>query len=157
MTSLAYLTNEFISSCLDNSIEPNLYENNNIEKRIYDFIEEKAEVYELLRLHPAKKRKLFGFLIIACIEIKMSQLLGLFLESSEEGVKYCFINQCEGMTRRQISGYKRKIQKFTKNVFNNAIKEIKKILVEEGNIEEILELVFEDATHCDNLQNFMRT
>jgi hypothetical protein len=157
MTSVEYLRNGFISSCLDHSIDPSLYENNNIEKRIYDFIEEKPEIHELLGLHPEKKKKLFGFLIIASMEIKMSQLLVLFLESSEEGVKYCFINQCEEMTRRQISGYKRKIQKFTKNVFSNAIEEIKKMLIEGGNIEEMLKLVFEDATHCKNLLNFMRT
>ena len=157
MTSVGYLTNGFVSSCLDHSIDPSLYENNNIEKRISDFIEEKPEIHELLGLHPEKKKKLFGFLIIASMEIKMSQLLGLFLESSDEGVKYCFINQCEGMTRRQISSYKRKIQKFAKNVFSNAIEEIKKMLIEGGNIEEMLELVFKNETHCKNLLNFMRT
>lgn len=50
MTSLEYLRNRFVSSCLDHSIDPSLYENNNIE--------EKPEVHELLRLHPEKKEKI---------------------------------------------------------------------------------------------------
>ena len=122
MSSIEYFTNGFMVGMWNYEISPSLYENNNIDRKISAFIETKAEIQELLARQPEKKSKLFGFLIYACSNVKMSQLLGIFLENSEEGVKYCFINQCEGMTRRQISGYKRKIQKFIKNVFNNAIK-----------------------------------
>ena len=61
------------------------------------------------------------------------------------------------MTPRQIAGYKRKLNNFSKTVFDRGIDEIKKILVECGNIEEMLELVFENVTHYDNLLSFMRT
>lgn len=157
MTSVEYFTNDFISGMWDSTFKPSLYENNNMDKKISAFIESKAEIQELLARHPEKKRKLFGFLLTCCVDVKMSQLLGVFLESSEEGVKYCFIKQCDGMTPRQIAGYKRKLNKFTKTVFDRGIDEIKKILVECGNIEEMLELVFENATHYENLLSFMRT
>lgn len=157
MSSIEYFTNVFISGMWDSTFIPSLYENNNIDKKISAFIESKAEIQELLARQPEKKRKLFGFLLTCCVDVKMSQLLGIFLENSEEGVKYCFIKQYQGMTPRQIAGYKRKLNKFSKSVFDRGIDEIKKILVEGGNIEEMLELVFENATHYENLLSFMRT
>lgn len=157
MSSIEYFTNVFISGMWDSTFIPSLYENNNIDKKISAFIESKAEIQELLARQPEKKRKLFGFLLTCCVDVKMSQLLGIFLENSEEGVKYCFIKQYQGMTPRQIAGYKRKLNKFSKSVFDRGIDEIKKILVECGNIEEMLELVFENATHYENLLSFMRT
>ena len=53
-----------------------------MDKKISAFIESKAEIQELLARHPEKKRKLFGFILTCCVDVKMSQLLGIFLESS---------------------------------------------------------------------------
>ena len=78
-------------------------------KKIYAFIETKAEIHELLARQPQKKRKLVGFILTCCVDVKMSQLLGLFFK------------QYEGMTPRQISGYKRKLNKFSKSVFDKGI------------------------------------
>ena len=126
MSSIEYFTNGFVSMMWDNTFTPDLYENKNIDKKISAFIESKVEIHELLDRQPEKKRKLFGFLMTCCVDVKMSQLLGIFLENSEEGVKYCFIKQYQGMTPRQISGYKRKLNKFSKSVFDKGIDEIKK-------------------------------
>lgn len=59
------------------------------------------------------------------------------------------------MTPRQIAGYKRKLNKFSKSVFDKGIVEIKKILVEDGNIEEMLELVFSNEKHYNNILKFL--
>jgi hypothetical protein len=155
MSSIEYFTNGFISGMWDSTFKPSLYENNNMDKKISAFIESKAEIQELLARQPDKKRKLFGFLMTCCVDVKMSQLLGIFLENSEEGVKYCFIKQYQGMTPRQIAGYKRKLNRFSKTVFDKGIDEIKKILVEDGNIEEILELVFSNEKHYNNILKFL--
>jgi hypothetical protein len=155
MSSIEYFTNGFVSMMWDSTFTPNLYENNNIDEKISAFIESKAEIHELLASQPEKKRKLFGFLMTCCVDVKMSQLLGIFLENSEEGVKYCFIKQYQGMTPRQIAGYKRKLNKFSKSVFDKGIVEIKKILIEDGNIEEMLELVFSNEKHYDNILKFL--
>ena len=156
MSSIEYFTNGFVSMMWDNTFTPDLYENKNIDKKISAFIESKVEIHELLDRQPEKKRKLFGFLMTCCVDVKMSQLLGIFLENSEEGVKYCFIKQYQGMTPRQISGYKRKLNKFSKSVFDKGIDEIKKILIEDGNIEEMLELVFSNEKHYNNIVTFLR-
>ena len=156
MSSIEYFTNGFVSMMWDNTFTPDLYENKNIDKKISAFIESKVEIHELLDRQPEKKRKLFGFLMTCCVDVKMSQLLGIFLENSEEGVKYCFIKQYQGMTPRQIAGYKRKLNKFSKSVFDKGIDEIKKILIEDGNIEEMLELVFSNEKHYNNIVTFLR-
>ena len=137
MSSIEYFTNGFVSMMWDSTFTQNLYENNNIDKKISAFIEAKVEIQELLASQPQKKRKLFGFILTCCVDVKMSQLLALFLESSEEGVKYCFIKQYEGMTPRQIAGYKRKLNKFDKG------------------IEEMLELVFSNEKHYNNILKFL--
>jgi hypothetical protein len=155
MSSIEYFTNGFVSMMWDSTFPPNLYDNNNIDKKISAFIEEKAEIQELLARQPEKKRKLFGFILTCCVDVKMNQLFGVFLESSEEGVKYCFIKQYQGMTPRQIAGYKRKLNKFSKTVFDKGIDEIKKILVEDGNIEEMLELVFSNEKYYNNILKFL--
>ena len=155
MSSIEYFTNGFVSIFWDTKFTPNLYENNNMDKKISTFIETKAEIQELLASHPQKKRKLVGFILTCCVDVKMNQLLEKFLENSEEGVKYCFIEQYQGMTPRQIAGYKRKINKFSKSVYSKGIDEIKKILVEDGNIEEILELVFLNEKHYNNILKFL--
>jgi hypothetical protein len=67
---------------LDSTFTPNLYENNNIDEKISAFIESKAEIQELLASQPDKKRKLFGFILTCCVDVKMNQLLGIFLENS---------------------------------------------------------------------------
>ena len=82
MSSIEYFTNGFISGMWDSTFKPSLYENNNMDKKISAFIESKAEIQELLARHPEKKRKLFGFILTCCVDVKMSQLLGIFLESS---------------------------------------------------------------------------
>jgi hypothetical protein len=155
MSSIEYFTNGFVSIFWDTKFTPNLYENNNMDKKISTFIETKAEIQELLASHPQKKRKLVGFILTCCVDVKMNQLLEKFLENSEEGVKYCFIDQYQGMTPRQIAGYKRKINKFSKSVYSKGIDEIKKILVEDGNIEEMLELVFSNEKHYNNILKFL--
>jgi hypothetical protein len=66
-----------------------------------------------------------------CVDVKMSQLLGIFLK------------QYQGMTPRQISGYKRKLNRFSKTVF------------EDGNIEEMLELFFSNEKHYNNILKFL--
>ena len=78
-------------------------------KKISAFIESKAEIQELLASKLEKKRKLIGFILTCCVDVKMSKLLGLFFK------------QYEGMTPRQISGYKRKLNKFSKSVFDKGI------------------------------------
>jgi hypothetical protein len=155
MSSIEYFTNGFVSMMWDSTFTPNLYENNNIDKKISAFVSIKAEIQELLARQPEKKRKLFGFILTCCVDVKMSQLFGIFLENSEEGVKYCFIKQYEGMTPRQIAGYKRKLNKFSKSVFDKGIGEIKKILIEDGDIEEMLELVFSNEKHYHNILKFL--
>ena len=155
MSSIEYFTNGFVSMMWDSTFTPNLYENNNIDKKISAFIESKAEIQELLTRQPEKKRKLVGFILTCCVDLKMNQLFGIFLENSEEGVKYCFIKQYQGMTPRQIAGYKRKLNKFSKTVFDKGINEIKKILVEDGDIEEMLELVFSNEKHYNNILKFL--
>lgn len=157
MSSIEYFTNGFVSMFWDSKFTPNLYENNNMDKKISAFIQSKAEIHELLARQPEKKRKLFGFIMTCCVDVKMSQLLGIFLENSEEGVKYCFIKQYHGMTPRQIAGYKRKLNKFSKSVYSKGIDEIKKILVEDGNIEEMLELVFSNEKHYHNIFTFLNS
>ncbi len=72
MSSIEYFTNEFVSMMWDNTFTPDLYENNNIAKKISAFIESKAEIHELLVRQPNKKRKLFGFLMTCCVDVKMS-------------------------------------------------------------------------------------
>lgn len=155
MSSIEYFTNGFVSMMWDSTFTPDLYENNNMDKKISAFIETKSEIQELLARQPEKKRKLFGFILTCCVDVKMSQLLGIFLENSEEGVKYCFIKQYQGMTPRQIAGYKRKLNKFSKSVFDKGINEIKKILVENGNIEEMLGLVFTSEKNYENILKFL--
>ena len=155
MSSIEYFTNGFVSMMWDSTFTPDLYENNNMDKKISAFIETKSEIQELLASQPEKKRKLFGFILTCCVDVKMSQLLGIFLENSEEGVKYCFIKQYQGMTPRQIAGYKRKLNKFSKSVFDKGINEIKKILVENGNIEEMLGLVFTSEKNYENILKFL--
>ena len=59
------------------------------------------------------------------------------------------------MTPRQIAGYKRKLNNFSKSVYSKGIDEIKKILVEDGDIEEMLELVFSNEKHYDNILKFL--
>jgi len=155
MSSIEYFTNGFVSMMWDSTFTYDLYENNNMDKKISAFIESKAEIQELLASQPEKKRKLYGFILTCCVDVKMNQLFGIFLENSEEGVKYCFIKKYQGMTPRQIAGYKRKLNNFSKTVFDKGIKEIKKILVEDGNIEEILELVFSNEKHYNNIFTFL--
>ena len=155
MSSIEYFTNGFVSMMWDSTFTPNLYENNNMDKKISAFIESKAEIQELLTRQPEKKRKLVVFILTCCVDVKMNQLFGIFLENSEEGVKYCFIKQYQGMTPRQIAGYKRKLNNFSKSVFDKGINEIKKILVEDGNIEEMLELVFSNEKHYNNILKFL--
>jgi hypothetical protein len=155
MSSIEYFTNGFISIFWDSRFKPNLYQNNNMDKKISAFIESKAEIQELLASQPDKKRKLYGFILTCCVDVKMNQLFEEFLENSEEGVKYCFIEQYQGMTPRQIAGYKRKLNNFSKIVYSKGIDEIKKILVEDGDIEEILELVFSNEKHYNNILKFL--
>jgi hypothetical protein len=155
MSSIEYFTNGFVSMFWDNRFNPNLYQNNNMDKKISAFIESKAEIQELLASQPEKKRKLVGFILTCCVDVKMNQLFGIFLENSEEGMKYCFIEQYQGMTTRQIAGYKRKLNNFSKTAYSKGIDEIKKILVEDGNIEEILELVFSNEKHYNNILKFL--
>jgi len=57
----------------DSTFKSSLYENNNMDKKISAFIESKAEIQELLASQSDKKRKLF--------DVKMSQLLGIFLSN----------------------------------------------------------------------------
>ena len=136
-------------------INKSLYQNEMIEILISDFIENKEEIQELLRRHPEKKKKYYGFLIFAFLDVKLQQLHNDFIEKSEEGVKYCFINQCEGMTPRQISRYKRKINKFLKNVFGDSIDSVNQILIKGSNIEEMLELVFLNEKIYHNMLKFL--
>jgi hypothetical protein len=109
MSSIEYFTNGFVSMIWDSTFTQNIYENNNIDKNISAFIEAKVEIQELLASQPQKKRKLFGFILTCCVDVKMSQLLGIFLK------------QYEGMTPRQIAGYKRKLNNFSKTVFDKGI------------------------------------
>jgi len=75
MSSIEYFTNGFISGMWDSTFTPELYEN------ISAFIEAKAEIQELLASQPRKKRKLFGFILTCCVDVKMSQLLGIFFKA----------------------------------------------------------------------------
>jgi hypothetical protein len=52
-------------------------------KKISAFIESKAEIQELFASQPQKKRKLVGFILSCCVDIKMNQLLGIFFEQYE--------------------------------------------------------------------------
>ena len=81
MSSIEYFTNGVVSMILDSTFTPNLYENKNIDEKISAFIESKAEIQELLASQPDKKRKLFGFILTCCVDVKMNQLLGIFLEN----------------------------------------------------------------------------
>ena len=54
MSSIEYFTNVFVSMMWDSTFTPNLYENNNIDKKISAFIEEKAEIQELFASQPEK-------------------------------------------------------------------------------------------------------
>jgi hypothetical protein len=81
MSSVEYFTNGFVSMMWDSTFTPDLYENNNMDKKISAFIESKAEIQELLASQPQKKRKLFGFILTCCVDVKMNQLFGIFLEN----------------------------------------------------------------------------
>ena len=45
----------------DSTFTPDLYENNNMDKKISAFIETKAEIQELLARQPEKKNKIVRF------------------------------------------------------------------------------------------------
>jgi hypothetical protein len=76
MSSIEYFTNEFVSMMWNSTFTHDLYENNSA------FIESKAEIQELLASQSDKKRKLFGFILTCCVDVKMNQLFGIFLENS---------------------------------------------------------------------------
>ena len=44
MSSIEYFTNGFVSIFWDSRFKPNLYQNNNMDKKISAFIESKAEI-----------------------------------------------------------------------------------------------------------------
>jgi hypothetical protein len=66
MDSVEFLLNEDFWSLL---IDKSLYQNEIIEKKISNFIREKEEIQKLLRKHPEKKEKNYGFLVYAFIDL----------------------------------------------------------------------------------------
>ena len=143
MDSVEFLLNEDFWSLL---IDKSLYQNEMIEKKISDFIRDKEEIQELLSQHPEKKEKYYGFLVYAFIDVKIQQMSYSFKKESES--KY------EGMTPKQIAGYKKKIKKFYQNVYGDSVDFVKKILAT-GTIEEMLEIVFSNEKHYHNMMVFL--
>jgi hypothetical protein len=135
-------------------IDKNLYQNEMIEKNISNFIKDKEEIQELLKIHPKKKKKYYAFLVYAFIDIKFQQMISSFKRESEEGIILCLQNKYEGMTPKQIFDYKERIDKFSRNVYGDSINYVHKIL-SEGTIEEMLEHVFSNEKHYHNMTIFL--
>ena len=60
----------------------------------------------------------------------------------------------EGVKPEQISGYKKKIEKFYQNVYGDSINFVKKILAA-LTIEEMLGFVFSNEKHYHNMMVFL--
>jgi hypothetical protein len=151
MDSVEFLLNEDFWSLL---IDKSLYENEMIEKKISEFIRDKGEIQKLLSQHPEKKKKYYGFLVYAFIDVKIQQMIESFKKDSEEGVILCLQEKYQGMTPEEIAGYKEKINKFRRNTYGDSVDFVKKILAE-GTIEEMLELVFFSKKHYHNMMVFL--
>jgi hypothetical protein len=151
MDSVEFLLNDGFWSLL---IDKSLYQNEMIEKKISDFISDKEEIQELLSQYPEKKEKYYGFLVYAFIDVKAQQMSYSFKRESEEGIILCFAGKYEGMTPEQITGYKKKIEKFYQNVYGDSVDYVKKMLAN-GTIEEMLEFVFSDKKHYHNMIIFL--
>lgn len=59
-----------------------------------------------------KQKQKFNNYWLSIVGFLMSELQGVFLENSEENVKYCFIKQYQCMVPQQIARYKRKLNKY---------------------------------------------
>jgi hypothetical protein len=151
MDSIEYLEDGLVSSLL---INKSLYQNEMIEEKISHFIKDKEEIQTLLRKHPEKKEKYYGFLVYAFIDVKIQQMANSFKRDSEEGIILCLQKKYEGMTPKQIADYKEKIDNFFQNVYGDSIDFVHKIL-SEGKIEEMLGFVFSSEKHYHNMIIFL--
>lgn len=129
MSSIEYFTNGFVSMMWDSTFTPDLYEKN------FCFYWIKSRNPRTFG-KPAREKKKVGWfysdLLRGC---KNEPIIGNIFRK--------FRRRCEILN------------KFSKSVFDKGINEIKKILVEDGDIAEMLELVFSNEKHYNNILKFL--